>query len=342
MPSKQQSANTKSQKSNSNVQITKRKKQSATGNQQPAKSRRLKQSDYKSFKLSKRLKHPKPRIVGSFRLLWSSHRDLMRNWKLFGGIALIYAILTLALVKGFGVSSNISELKIALQELISGSAGQFATSLTLFGVLLSNANSAASEVAGAYQSILLIVISLALIWSLRQTNAGNSTKIYIRDAFYKGLYPLVPFLLVLIVVSLQLLPIVFANFLYSIVFIGGLAVTPIEQGLWALMLFALVILSLYMITSSIFALYISTLPDIRPMAALKSARKLVLYRRWLIMRKVLFLPIALLVIGAAITVPIIILSATAAEWVFLALSMWSLVVVHSYMYGLYRELLKNE
>jgi hypothetical protein len=97
-----------------------------------------------------------------------------------------------------------------------------------------------------------------------------------------------------------------------------------------------------MVTSSVFALYIVTLPNVTPMAALRSARDLVLHRRWLIMRKVLFLPVALLVIAAIIMVPVIILSPAVAEWLFFGLSMLALAVVHSYMYGLYRELIKND
>jgi hypothetical protein len=94
-----------------------------------------------------------------------------------------------------------------------------------------------------------------------------------------------------------------------------------------------------MVSSSIFALYIVTLPDVTPMQALRSARELVRYRRWSIARKVLFLPVSLLVIAAVIMVPVILLVTPASEWVFFILSMLSIAVIHSYMYSLYRELL---
>jgi hypothetical protein len=306
-----------------------------------AKTRRIQQQTYKSFRLSKRLKQPKAPILGSFRLFRLSVRQLIKNWRLFGGIVLVYLVLTVILVKGFGVSSNIGELKATLQDVFQGKTAQLTTSFTLFSVLLSNAGSAASEVAGAYQTMLLVITSLVLIWALRQVQAGKKAKIRVRDAFYKGLYPVVPFLLVLVVISLQLIPMIIASFLYSVVFTNGLAVTPIEQGLWALMLAVLVLLSLYMITSSIFALYIVTLPDMQPMQSLRSARDLVRHRRWTIMRKVLFLPFILLLISGVTMVPLIIVSPSVAEWLFFVMSMLSLAVVHGYMYGLYRELLKK-
>ena len=306
---------------------------------QKPKPRRVQQPIYKSFRVSKRIRQPKPPLRGSFRLFAASVRTITNRWRLFGGIVLIYMFLTIVLVKGFGISSDISQLKTTVLELLGGNGAQLMASLTLFSVLLGNANSTASEVAGAYQSMLLIIISLALVWTLRQTMSGKKHKVSIRDAFYKGLYPLVPFLLVLLVIGLQLVPILLANFLYATVLSGGLAVTSIEQGLWIVLIGLLVILSLYLVTSSVFALYIVTLPDVRPMQALRSARDLVRHRRWMIMRKVLFLPVALLVLAAAIVVPIIILSPTVAEWVFFVLSMMALAIVHSYFYNLYRELL---
>lgn len=304
-----------------------------------AANRRIKQPQYKTLHLSKRIQQPKAKLPSSYRLMRESLGVLKRNWKLFGGIVAVYLLLTIMLVKGFGVGSDIGELKDALQEAFQGRTAEIATSLALFSVLLGNASSTASEVAGAYQSLLLVVTSLVLIWALRQTGAAKKTSVTVRDAFYKGLYPLVPFLLVLLVIGLQLLPLLTASFLYSIVFGGGLAVTPIEQGLWACLLFMLIVLSLYMITSSVFALYIVTLPDMRPMQALRSARELVRFRRWVIMRKFLFLPSALIVVSALIMVPLIIISPAFAEWLFFVMSMLALAVVHSYMYRLYRELI---
>lgn len=278
-------------------------------------------------------------MKGSFRLLAAAVRVLLKNWRLFGGIVFVYLVLTVVLVKGFGVNSDIAQLKATVLELFNGSTAQLVTSLTLFGVLLGNANSTASDIAGAYQSILLVVVSLVLIWALRQSLAEKKPAVSVRDAFYKGLYPVIPFLLVLLVIGLQLLPLVIANFLYTVIFGGGLAVTAPEQWLWGLLLGLLALLSLYMIASSVFALYIVTLPDVRPIQALRSARDLVRYRRWVVMRKVMFLPVALLILAAAIVIPIIIISPAIAEWVFFILSMLGLAIVHSYFYQLYRELL---
>ena len=304
-------------------------------------SRQLARPNYKSFRLSKRLRHPRPAVQGSFQLLARSIGTLRKRKRFFAGIVVVYLILTIVLVKGFGVGSGIGDLKDTLTELFQGEFSQITTGVSLFAVLLGNLSSAPSDQANVYQSVLLITTSLAIIWALRQSLSSENAKLklQVRDAFYKGMYPLVPFVLVLLVIGIQLIPVAIGSFIYNAVIGGGLAVTAAEKVLWILLVAGFLLLSLYMVTSSLFALYIVTLPDMRPMQALRSARDLVRHRRWMIMRKVVFLPIALLVIAATITIPLIMVAPDIAEWVFFVLSMAGLVVFHSYLYTLYRELL---
>ncbi len=290
-------------------------------------------------KVKSHLKQERAPLPGAFKNFRQAIRHILINWRVFLGITLVYLILTIALVKGFGVSSNVRELKGALGEVFHGRVAAVSSSVTIFSVLLGSIGDATSEVAGAYQSILLVVVSLALIWALRQTHSENKPKFAIRDAFYKGLYPLVPFLLVLLVIGIQLIPIGMAGGLYQIIFGNNLAVHWYEQLGWSVGLGTMALWSIYMVSSSVFALYIVTLPDVRPMQALRSARDLVKYRRLAIFRKVVFLPLALLLMNGLIVIPLILFAISAVEWVFFFLTMLSLAIVHSYMYSLYRRLL---
>lgn len=302
-----------------------------------AKTRQLKTPQYKSFRMSKRVKHAKPQLPGSIRIFRSSLRIIKKQKKLFLYIVTIYLLLTIVMVKGFGISTGIADLKSAVQGTFNGVGGELTAGVALFATLLTSAGATANETASLYQSILVILTSLALIWTLRQVHAGKKTTT--RDAFYKGMYPLVPFLLVLVVVCLQLIPLLIGSWLYSVVIAGGLALSGAEQAIWWIFIALLALISFYMLSSSVFALYIVTLPEMTPMKALRSAREIVRYRRWLVARRVLALPILLLLIGAVIMVPIIIFITPAAEWVFFLLNMAALAVMHSYMYSLYRELL---
>lgn len=302
-----------------------------------AKTRKLKTPSYRSFRMSKSVKHEKPQTIGAIKLFRKSWQVLKKRRRLFFGIVAVYLLLTVVLVKGFGVSTGVVDLKDTLHDVFKGSTSQLATGFTLFAALLTSTGSGGSETSSLYQTMSLIITSLALIWALRQVMAGK--KPAVRDAFYRGMSPLIPFLLVLGVVFLQMIPLLIGTWLYSVVIASGVAASVAEQAVWWICVGVLILLSFYMLTSSLFALYIVTLPDMTPMKALKSAREIVRYRRWLIMRKILALPILLLLCGGIIMVPLIIFVTPVAEWAFFILNMAVLAVIHSYMYTLYRELL---
>jgi hypothetical protein len=274
-----------------------------------------------------------------WQLTVASGRLLARHWRLFVGITAIYGLLNLVLVQGLAGSTNVASLKHDLSQTFSGHLGSVGSSLGVFVVLVGSAGNGSSQTAGAYQLFLALITSLAVIWTLRQLLAGHTMRI--RDAYYRGMYPFIPFILVLMVISLQLLPLLIGSSLYSLVITNGIAVSIIEKGLWLILFIVLALWSLYMISASLFGLYIVTLPDMTPMSALRSARELVQGRRWLVLRKILYLPLLLLAVAAIIMVPIIIWLTPLAQWIFFLLTMFSLIAIHTYMYNLYRELLNE-
>lgn len=150
-----------------------------------------------------RYKHP-VRLPNAWRLTKSAAITLWQNKELFIGITLVYGILNLILVQGLANNSDVSSLKNQLSQNLHGHLGSVASSLGVFAVLLGSAGNGSSQTAGAYQLFLALITSLAVIWALRQIFTG--AKVGIRDAYYRGIYPLVPFILVLIVVGIQLIP----------------------------------------------------------------------------------------------------------------------------------------
>lgn len=296
-------------------------------------ARKLKTPKYRSFRLQKRIKATTPKLPNVWRLFGTAITTLWNKKKLFGLIIVIYGLLNILFVTGINAGGSISGLKNSLQQITNGSLD---TGAALFAYMLGNTGSATGNGAG-YQVILAVFGSLALIWTLRQVY--NKTNVRARDAYYQGMRPLVPMLLVLAVIGLQLLPLLFGAVLYSTAVGGGIAVFLVEKIMWSVLFALLALLSLYMICSSLFALYIVTLPDMTPLRALRSARKLVANRRWTVIRKVLFIPIIFLLVAAAIMIPVIMFLTPVAPWMMFALSTVALAVFHSYMYALYRALL---
>ena len=96
-----------------------------------------------------------------------------------------------------------------------------------------------------------------------------------------------------------------------------------------------------MITASVFALYIVTLPDMSPFRALRSAKELVRGRRLMIWRKLILLPFVLFLGTTVVVLPFLLFLTPLTVWIFFILSTAWFAVIHSYLYTLYRELLNN-
>ena len=298
--------------------------------------RKLKAPQYQRGKFQKRIKHPGPALKSGWLIFRQSLRVLVSNKRLFGGILAVYALLSLILVKGLGTTAELSDIKTVLEQ---ANDGAISTGGTLLSSLFASSGAATPEGA-TYQSVLFIVASLAVIWALRQVyNPKKSAAITSKQAFYKGMGPLVPFSLVLVVITIQLIPMLVGSTVYSLITTNGLAVNAAEQIGWLGLLFVLSLWTFYMLTASVFAVYIVTLPDVTPIQALKSAKKLVKFRRWTVMRKLLFLPLILLVLMCVVMLPVVLFLTPVAEWIFFVFGLAMLIVAHSYLYNLYRELM---
>jgi hypothetical protein len=268
----------------------------------------------------------------SFELIWN-------NRKLFIAICITYGLLNLILVQGLASGTNIDSLKSEISKGFTGHPGQLVSSVGVFAELLTSAGNSSSQTAGAYQLFLFVIISLAIIWTLRQIVSGVTVKM--RHAFYQGMTPLIPFILVLLMFGIQLLPLLIGSALYGIIIASSIAVTLLEKIIFLILFLLFIAWSLYLVTSTVFALYIVTLPDMTPLKALRSAKQLVKKRRLVIIRKIIGMPVILLVVSAIIMVPIIFLVTSLAQWVFFILTTITLLLSHTYMYTLYRELLNE-
>lgn len=275
-------------------------------------------------------------LPAAYKLLVQACKLLVRHYKLFGGVLLVYALLNLLLAGAAG-GGNLQQSKSTLLQVAHGHFSKLSVGVTLFSSLVSSNSNSANAGTGAYQTMLLLLMSVVFIWTLRQTYAGHVVRI--RDAFYTGTYPIVPFILVLLVIGLQLVPLAIGGTLYNLLVGGGITVGFFEQVIALVIFLALAAWSLYMLCGSILALYIVTLPDMAPLQALRSSRELVRFRHWIVLRKLLFLPLVLIVVGAAIVIPFALFLTPLATVLFFVLSVLVLGVAHSYMYALYRELL---
>lgn len=302
--------------------------------------RALKTPEYKSFRLSKAIKHPSAKKIPSgWKLLKASIAVLWRQRYFFGAIVGIFTILYVVFVRGFA-GSDLTIIKEAITEANELPATQASTAFGLVAYLFGNTTSGQSEVASINQLILVVLFAMAMFWGLRQVQSEKPSTPLAREAFYTGTAQFVPFLLVMSVIGLQFVPALIGSTVYQQVMLTGISATSGESLIWLMLLLMSFLLTFYMLCSSLFALVIVTLPGIVPMQALKSARQLVRYRRPEVMRKILYAPAVLLLFGLIVFLPIVLFLTAAAEFIFFGYGVLSLTILISYLYQLYRSLLK--
>lgn len=297
-----------------------------------------KKPQYKSFRLHKRIRYPGPSLPSSLGIGSRALRLMLANVRPLIWFVVVYGVLSLVFVSGVVSPINIEEVRSRLQEQ-TGQASSFAGNITILGIMLGSAFRASGEVSAMYQSIFLVTSSLALIWLYRQQQAGS--RVSLKDAYYRGMYPLVPFIGVLCFMGLQLLPVAAGNLVYGAVIRGGLAVTFAEQLAIFLLFVLCILLSLYLVVTSFIALFVVTLPEMSPLGALREAKTLVMYRRHSVLLRILALLLFVIIAYVVIVLPAIFVSAALSQVFFFLLTILILPFIIAYMFVLYRELLST-
>ena len=303
-------------------------------------TRLKKQTRYKSFRMSKPLKSQTPKLLSAPQLINQSLSFMAQyKWR-FSFHGLIFSGLYGLLVYGFGQQLDLPKLKTDIAASSgAGLAGHLNSGLRLLAELFEGGTQVVSQQSGLYSFSLLLIMSLATIWLIRALR-DKPKQLKTRDAYYFGPSQLVPFILSLLVIAIQLLPMFIANQVAGSLQANDVLLTGAEQALVVTVVLLFNVLSLYLLVGSIFSLIIVSLPGARPWQAVQSSFNITRYRRHLVVLHLL----ALLVIGLIVTIifmlPFLILATAIAEYAFYLLYVFLFMFAHVYLYGLYRELIK--
>lgn len=281
---------------------------------------------------------------------------LRRNKKLFGLLALTYAILTSALVgiASQDVYSQVSDTFRQFSGTLFDDQWSVVTQTTmLLGAALGGSLSGTlTDVQWMYECILLLMVWLTTIWLLRAVLAGRAPKL--RDGIYHSGAPIVPTFLVGLVLFLQLIP-------AAIAALGLYAALPsgiLDSGVAAMLLsiagLLLVVLSLYWITGTLVALVVVTLPGMYPFEALRTAAEIVSGRRIRILLRLLWVGFTTFALWLVVMLPVVLLDALIKNtWpvtqsvpivplALLAVSSILTIWAASYVYLLYRKVVDSD
>jgi len=293
-----------------------------------------KQKKYRSFHLQKRIK-PEPRYIPSSReLLQQSVVFLWKNKKLFLGIMMIYAVIYAVLIRTPFMTDAKTIIATVQAVLGEENATTFSGNLATLGAVLSTSSTGENAV---ITSVATLVMSLVYIWAIRQRVSGQAIRV--RDAYFQSMTPLLSFIIVLLVISVQMMPLGVGSFVYTTARGNNLFATGFEDLAFFIVTLLLGLLSLYWIASSIVALYAVSLPGVYPIQALAIAKKLTKFQRFTVFKRIIALPITLGVIYIGSLLLIIRFAPDYILYVTEGYQIIMLPLIHAYLYKLYRTLI---
>jgi len=310
---------------------------------------------HRSFRLSRKRDYDRPLVLpGYISFTIEVTRTLWKYKKTFAGLIFVYVV-AYAILVGLQSQQTITSLTDTLKEtsgdFFTGGWGAISQAgLLLLNIASSGVSAEATEAQQIFSVILFLMIWLATVWLLRNLLAGHKVKL--RDGLYNSGAPIFATAFIGFVILVQLIPVAVAFLAYSAATGSGL----IDAGGAGAMLFwigvsLLVVLSLYWITSSLFAMIVVTLPGTYPMKAIQVAGDLMLGRRIKMLTRWLWMGLMVVLTWIVIMIPVILIDmAVKSAWpainwlpvipvVAVLIAASSTVWVSAYVYLLYRKVI---
>lgn len=284
-----------------------------------------------------------------FRTFWGYRKYLL-------GLAFVAAGLTVLLI-GLGSQGTYQALVDVLQETgaeaFSGGWGEIEkAALLLASIAGLGLDGGLGEAQQVYAAIVILFTWMTTVWILRNLLAGRDIKL--RDALYSASAPLLATFVLSIVLVVQMLPAGLAMIGYSAASVSGLISGGVEAMLFWVAAGALILMSLFWIMSTLFALVIVTLPGTYPFRALSIAGDMLLGRRLKVLSRVLWMMLCVVVFWVVLLIPIILVDGwvkDAWEWIswlplvpvaVMIMTSLTSVWVSTYIYLLYRTIVDED
>ncbi len=231
--------------------------------------------------------------------IFETFRMIFRNWKLFLPFLIIVVVLNAVLV-GIMDQGDYAKYQDILDETSMEVAGEDIGNVAKAGLLLISTvttgglSGESSEAAIVFFVLIFLLIWLVTIFLLRHIMAGH--KVRLRDGLYNALAPLVSTLMIFIVAVIQCIPIFILVIAYSAAVQTEFLNTPFYALVFFIFAALMIIISGYLLSSTLIALVAVSAPGLYPLKALHAASDLMMGRRvkFVIRLVALFLTAALM------------------------------------------------
>lgn len=310
---------------------------------------------HRSFRRSYREDYVrKTQAPGLLHHAMTTFQLIFKYWKTFLPFIAIMVVAYIVLVGLFSedlyqqFQDSIDE---SSAELANGNIGNLAKAglLLMSTITTGGLDSGMGEVQVVFMVLLFLVMWLVTIYLIRHFMSGGKPKL--RDGLYNALSPLISTLLVFVVIFIQAIPIMLVIITYSAAIATGFLSTPFYALVYFIFAALMILISVYLFSSSLIALVAVTAPGVYPMRALFSASDLMAGRRTKFIIRCVYLLIVIAFVYVLIMTPIILLDLwlkSMWDWIYgvpivsfcmLVVTCFVFVYATIYLYRYYRWLL---
>ncbi len=264
---------------------------------------------HKSFKRSYREDYKRElEVPGIMYHIFATFRVLFKNWKLFLPLLIIVVVLNVILV-GIMSEATYTQFQDVLDQTSAQVAGGDIGNVAKAGLLLISTvttgglSGESSEAATMFGVIIFLIIWLTTIFLLRHRLAGHEVKL--RDGLYNAMTPLISTFVVFAVAVVQCIPIFLLIIVYSAAVQTDFLATPFYALLFFIFAALMILLSGYLLPSSLIALVAVSAPGLYPMKAMHAASDLMMGRRVRFILRLVALILALAIVWVIVMLPLI-------------------------------------
>ena len=305
------------------------------------KRRFRKEAVYQSFVWQKPLGKAPSRIRSAGQLLIASWLILKHNLLVFSLLSLVFLCVAYVLFLSASPITDLGQLQQDLQQRRGeGWSAVLSTSLSLLPNLIALVGQYILDALALFVAAHLI-LSLALWWLIRRlVESGKQAKIKIRDALYFGPAQIVPFTLLTLTLSFQLLPALIVTDFATQLRVNETLQSNWEQAAALLVVIFIYGICFYWFVGGFFSVIVGSLPGTRPFKAWQTSLQLT-HRRRLPIASRLFFMLSLSVLGICLlSLPFLAFIPRWAEYGFYLLALGFFILSHIYCFLLYSDLLK--
>ena len=314
-------------------------------------------SPHRSFKRSYREDYVRGlEVPGMMYHIFATFRIIFKNWKLFLPLMVIAVILN-ALFVGIMDEANYVQFQDIMDqtsvEVAGGDIGNVAKAglLLISTVTTGGLSGESSEAAVVFGVLIFLVLWLTTIYLLRHRLAEHEVKL--RDGLYNAMTPLISTLLVFVVAVIQCIPIFLLVVVYSAAVQTEFLATPFYALVFFIFAALMIILSAYLLSSSLIALVAVSAPGLYPFKALHTASDLMMGRRVKFILRLVALLIMLVIMWVVVMLPLILFDMWMKQFEWTAgvpfvpvclttMTCFTAMYITAYLYMYYRWMLNYE